>query len=252
MSTYSEIAEALTESLELTQPPIAVSMTDSVPAGVESWSGRSPAGCRFWQEAANRVFATSAGDHDLCSIGMHTHNLEMTPAAAKDLGDALKVFAQLSYVRDEDVAAIPVLASKPKHVIYGPLAEIPVDPDVVLLFVRADQTLILSEASQQLEGGAPPAMGRPACAVIPQARNTGRTALSLGCCGARAYLDVLTDDVALYAVPGAILSAFAERVAALAEANGILTKFHQIRRKDVEAGNRPSVQESLMALQAAG
>jgi uncharacterized protein (DUF169 family) len=227
-------------------------MTDSVPAGVESWSGRSPAGCRFWQEAANRMFATSAGDHDLCSIGMHTHNLEMTPAAAKDLGDALKVFAQLSYVRDEDVAAIPVLASKPKHVIYGPLAEIPVDPDVVLLFVRADQTLILSEASQQLEGGAPPAMGRPACAVIPQARNTGRTALSLGCCGARAYLDVLTDDVALYAVPGAILSAFAERVAALAEANGILTKFHQIRRKDVEAGNRPSVQESLMALQAAG
>jgi uncharacterized protein (DUF169 family) len=158
----------------------------------------------------------------------------------------------LSYVRDEDVAAIPVLASKPKHVIYGPLAEIPVDPDVVLLFVRADQTLILSEASQQLEGGAPPAMGRPACAIIPQAANTGRSALSLGCCGARAYLDVLSNDVALYAVPGATLSAFAERIAALAKANGILSKFHQIRRKDVEAGGHPTIQESLMALQAAG
>jgi uncharacterized protein (DUF169 family) len=252
MSSYSEIAQSLTKSLELTQPPIAVCLTDSVPAGVERWSGRIPAGCRFWQEAANRVFATSAEDHDLCSIGLYTHNLEMAPAAATDLGDALKVFAQLSYVRDEDVAAIPVLASKPKHVIYGPLAGIPVDPDVVLLFVRADQTLILSEASQQLEGGAPPAMGRPACAIIPQASNTGRSALSLGCCGARAYLDVLSDDVALYAVPGATLNAFAERVAALSKANGILSKFHQIRRKDVEAGARPTIEESLMALRIAG
>ena len=55
-------------------------------------------------------------------------------------------------------------------------------------------------------------MGRPACGVIPQALNTGRTALSLGCCGARAYLDVLTPDVALYAIPGTRLEAFAGAV----------------------------------------
>ncbi len=129
--------------------------------------------------------------------------------------------------------------------MYGPLSSIPVTPDVVLLFVRANQTLILSEASQQIEGGLPPAMGRPACAVIPQSRNTGRSALSLGCCGARAYLDVLTDDVAVYAVPGGSIAKFAERVQALSKANGILTAFHQIRRKDIEAGMKPSVEESL-------
>lgn len=252
MPSRSEIAETLTGSLKLTQPPIAVSLSDSIPAGVEQWSGHSPAGCRFWQEAATRVFATSAADHNLCAIGLYTHNLDMSTAASTDLGDALKVFAQLTYVRDEDVAAIPVAASKTQHVIYGPLAQFPTQPDVVLLFVRADQTLILSEASQQLEGGLPPAMGRPACAVIPQAMNSGRSALSLGCCGARAYLDVLSDDVALYAVPGAAIAAFAERVAALAKANGILTKFHQIRRRDVEAGNNPTIQESLLALQSAG
>jgi uncharacterized protein (DUF169 family) len=252
MSTNSEVAQTLVASLNLTQPPVAICLMESVPAGVQKWSGNSPAGCRFWQEAATKVFVTSAGDHSLCSIGMHTHNLDMTPASMTDLGDALKVFAQLTYVRDEDVAAIPVLASKPKHVVYGPLAQVTVDPDVVLLFVRADQTLILSEASQQLEGGMPPAMGRPACAIVPQAMNSGRSALSLGCCGARAYLDVLSDDVALYAVPGKTLGAFTERVAALSKANRILTNFHQIRRRDVEAGNRPTVQESLAALQAAG
>ena len=95
-------------------------------------------------------------------------------------------------------------------------------------------------------------MGRPACSIIPQALNTGRSALSLGCCGARAYLDVLADDVALYAIPGATLSAFADRIAALAGANTILTKFHQIRRQDVEAGKSPTIQESLAALESAG
>ena len=216
------------------------------------WLGQSPAGCRFWQEAASRVFATTAADHSLCSIGQYTHNLEMSPASSTDLMDALKVFGELSYVREQDVAMIPVLASKPKYVVYGPLGQIPVDPDVVLLFVRADQTLILSEASQQLESGLPPAMGRPACAVIPQAKNSGRSALSLGCCGARAYLDVLANDVALYAIPGASVGAFAERIAALSKANQILTKFHQIRRRDIEAGGAPTIQQSLAALQAAG
>ena len=252
MPSHAEVSRLLTDSLKLTQPPVAVCLTDALPPGVQSWSGHSPAGCRFWQEAASRVFATSAADHALCSIGQYTHNLEMTPAAGKELGDALKIFADLTYVREQDVPQIPVLASKPKYVIYGPLAEIPIEPDVVLLFVRADQTLILSEASQQLEGGQPPAMGRPACAVIPQAKNSGRSALSLGCCGARAYLDILPDDVAMYAIPGATVGAFAERIAALATANGILTKFHQLRRRDVESGKSPSIQESLAVLQAAG
>jgi uncharacterized protein (DUF169 family) len=252
MPSYSEIAASLVNSLSLAQPPVAVSFVDRVPAGVESWSGPSPAGCRFWQEATSRVFATAAPDHERCSIGQYTHALDMSPAAGADLQDALKVFGDLTYVRPEDLAAIPVLADRPRYIVYGPLAQMPLAPHVVLLFVRADQTLILSEASQQIEGGLPPAMGRPACAVVPQARNTGRSALSLGCCGARAYLDVLTADVALYAVPGPSAADFAERVAVLSKANSILTQFHQIRRRDIEAGKTPTIRESLAALQAAG
>jgi len=248
---HSETAAALTRALNLTQPPIAICFTDDLPYGVAQWSGPIPAGCRFWQEAATRTFATTAADHERCAIGQYTHGLDMSPAAATDLGDALKVFADLTYVRPEDIAAIPVLENKSRYVIYGPLAGAPAAPDVVMLFVRADQTLVLSEASQQLEGGLPPAMGRPACAVVPQARNTGRSALSLGCCGARAYLDVLTPDVALYAVPGPSIAAFTERVAALSQANTVLTKFHEIRRRDIEAGATPTIQQSLSALQNA-
>jgi uncharacterized protein (DUF169 family) len=235
---------SLFDSLELAQPPVAVCFADAVPAGMKVYADAVPAGCRFWQEAASGVFATVSSKHDLCSNGQYTHNLEMNP----DLGVALKVFADLGYVREQDIPLIPVLTRKPKVVIYGPLDDVPGVPDVVLLFVRADQTLILSEASQQLEGGLPPAMGRPACAVVPQAFNTGRTALSLGCCGARAYLDVFKPDIAIYAVPGPILAAFAERVDALVQANAVLTTFHTLRRRDVEGGKHPTVQESLAAM----
>ena len=252
MPSYSELAQALERALHLTQPPVAVCLAQHLPPGVEIFSGAVPAGCRFWQEAGSRTFATTAIHHERCSIGQHTHNLAMSPASVTDLADALAVFASLTYVRNEDVAAIPVLNTKPRYVVYGPLAEATLSPDVVLLFVRADQTLILSEASQQIEGGLPPAMGRPACAIVPQASNTGRSALSLGCCGARAYLDVLSNEVALYAIPGPALEAFTDRITALARANEILTRFHQIRRSEIEAGRSPTIKESLAALQAAG
>ena len=250
MPSYGALAQTLTDSLRLERPPVAVCFADAIPDGVRLFTGAVPAGCRFWQEAQSGVFATVAAQHDLCGVGMYTHNLEASPEAQKDLGDALKVFADLGYVREQDIPLIPVLKNRPQAVIYGPLSAVPLPPDVVLLFVNADQTLVLSEASQQLEGGLPPAMGRPACAVVPQALNNNQTALSLGCCGARAYLDILTPTVAVYAIPGTKIEAFTERVAALATANAVLRAFHTLRRKDVEAGQHPSVQESLAALSA--
>jgi uncharacterized protein (DUF169 family) len=249
MITNETLARTLTNSLALTQVPVGIAFTDTVPPGVARFSGVAPAGCRFWQEATHSVFATVAQDHELCAIGVYTHQLESPVSVQTDLEDVLKVCGQLGYVREEDIPLIPVLSRQPKVVVYGPLAEMPVRPDVVLLFVQADQTLILSEASQQLENALPPAMGRPACAVVSQAFNTGSTALSLGCCGARAYLDVLTPDIALYAVPGAKLEQFTERVEVLSKANAVLSSFHSLRRKQAESGLHPSVKETLSSMQ---
>jgi uncharacterized protein (DUF169 family) len=248
MSLFESTAAALTKALQLTQPPVAVAFAEAVPAGVEAYRGSAPGGCRFWQEAMTRVFATVPRDHELCSIGVYTHHLDGA-RTQDDLRDALKVFGDLGYVRPEDMPFIPVLQREAKVVVYGPLGAMPVAPDVVLLFVKSDQMLILAEAAQQMENGLPPAMGRPACAVIPQAFNTGRTALSVGCCGARAYLDALTPDIALYAIPATKIEEFTERVETLAKANTVLTAFHTLRRAEVEAGLRPSVQETLSAMQ---
>ena len=249
-SGYANTAAVLMETLDLHQAPVAICFADSVPPGIDAPAAPVPAGCRFWEDAATAPLATSAPDHSLCAIGVHTHNLQPSPAQQTDLHDALAVFRELGYVREEDLALIPVLESKPKHVLYSPLAETPLPPDVVLLFVNANQTLILSEAAQQVENQNAPAMGRPACAVVPQVMNTGRAALSLGCCGARAYLDILTDDVAVFAIPGVKLEAYTQRIEALTKANAVLSAFHQIRRRDIENRKNPTIKDSLAALEA--
>ena len=242
-------AEQLTQALDLSLPPIAMALCEAVPEGVPEFDGSVPAGCVFWQEAAGRTFATSAGHHALCSIGIHTHHFSQAPASQpEELRVSLEAMMGLDYVREDEVAAIPVVQHEVKHALYGPLADFPADPDLVLLFAHARQGLVLSEAVGRVDGGQPPAMGRPACAIVPGALNHGAAAMSLGCCGARAYLDALSDDVALWALPGSRLDRYCEQIAAFAQANRTLAMFHERRRADVESGGRPTVRESLQRL----
>lgn len=246
MNQFESVAKSLNDSLHLRIPPVALCFTDTPPPGIRPSAIPAPAGCAFWERGA----VTSVKDHESCTVGMYTHHMPLdTPSRQKDLNDSLKVFADLGYVRPEDVPGIPMLKKETKFVVYAPLASTPLPPDVVLLFANSRQSLAITEAVQQVDPGVPPAMGRPACAAVPQAANTGKPALSLGCCGARAYLNVLTDDFALWALPGAKIAEYAGRIKVLTDANNILTQFHQIRRKDVEQGKAPSIEESLVRLQ---
>jgi uncharacterized protein (DUF169 family) len=250
MTDYSSIADTLTKSLQLQVAPVAVCLTDKPPQGIPSSSKAAAAGCMFWEWGAKSALVTAPKDHANCAIGMYTHHMPLATGAQQDLNDCLKVFADLGYVRPEDIPGIPVLKDESKYVVYSPLASTPLPPATVLLFANSRQSLAITEAVQQVEPGMTPALGRPACAVVPQAINSGKPALSLGCCGARAYLDVLTDDVALWALPGARIAEYAARIQVLAQANNVLTQFHQIRRKDIEAGQSPSVKESIARLQS--
>ena len=243
------LAGSLISSLELTLPPVAVTFTDAAPADVPAYEDIVPAGCIFWQQAATRTFVTSAKDHALCSIGTHTHHLaQPEPSHQAELAESLAAMSALDYVRAEEVAAIPVVEREVRYIVYGPLADCRLGPDVVLLFAHARQGLVLSEAIARVDHGVPPALGRPACAVVPQALNYGNAALSLGCCGARAYLDALTDAVSLWALPARKLDRYCGEIATLAHANKMLTTFHLRRREDVEAGKQPTVRQSLERL----
>ena len=245
---YQQIAEDLTSSLKLQHPAVGVAFSNNG-VSAPSYSGNAPAGCMFWEEAFRGAIKTSAEDHTSCSIGIYTHNLASPPANyEQQLGAVLQVLGDLQYVRREDLPLIPVLKDKPKYVIYSPLRDSGIAAEVVLLFVNSRQGLIIAEAAQQVDGVIPPVMGRPACAVIPQVVNSGNAAMSLGCCGARAYLTSLSDDVALWALPGSKIADYTARIAALATANDLLAEFHRVRGEDVKQGARPTYEESLQRI----
>ncbi len=110
MSDFQKLANDLMHSLELSLPPIAIAFCDAAPASVPSFDGVVPAGCVFWQEAARRTFVTSTKDHELCSIGVHTHHMsEPSASQQNELQEALRAMSGLDYVRAEEVAAIPVV-----------------------------------------------------------------------------------------------------------------------------------------------
>ncbi len=249
MTQMAKMAETLQSSLKLKTAPVAVCVMDAAPAGIAAHQGAVAAGCQFWGEGATQAFNTTAKDHENCSIGMFTHHMNMGAGPQTDLNDSLKVMGDLGYVRPADIPLIPVLKQEAKNVVYSPLGLAPKVPDAVLLFANYPQGLVISEAVQQVENAISPVLGRPACGVIPQVANSGKAALSLGCCGARAYVDAMSDDMALWALPGANISAYVERIEALSKANDILTKFHSIRRADVASGKSPTVQDSLVRLQ---
>ena len=65
------------------------------------------------------------------------------------------------------------------------------------------------------------------------------------CCGARSYLEVLSDDVAMWGLHGGKIEQYVSEIETLAKANATLTQFHERRRSDIESGELPSVAESL-------
>lgn len=249
MGAFRDLAQRLCDSLQLGVPPVAVSLLGEPPADLKpNVAAAPPSGCVFWQQATRQSLLTLPRDHRFCTIGMYTHNLEMTPAEEADLRDALELFARLGYLRPEEIPGIPVLEQRPACVLYAPLAATEVAPDVVLLFVQPGQALLLAEACQAADRGAVPAIGRPACALVPMVVTSGRAAMSLGCCGARTYVDLLGPGVAIWALPGSRLEEYADRIESQRQAHTRLARFHQLRRQDIEAGRRPTIKASLRRL----
>jgi len=254
MNSNKARADQLRTALDLPMAPVAVSFCDSIPAGISTIDETVPAGCSFWQLAVDRCFATSATNHQHCSIGVHTHNLssqsgELTNQEV-ELGDTLKAMMGLDYVHEDEVAAIPTMPQSSRHVVYGPLEDLPVDigVDAVLVFAHARQSLVMTEALARVDQSTPLAMGRPACAVIPQVVRQGGAAMSLGCCGARAYLDKFADGIALWALPGSKLDEYCQTIETMASANRTLSVFHAKRNEAIAAGQTPTVEQSLAAL----
>lgn len=221
---------SLAELLHLTSSPVAITFTDEAPHGVPHVSAIEPAGCGYWRRAAaGEVFYTVADDHKRCPVGAHTHNVELSPAEQQELMGLVQTMVSLSYLKMEEVPKIPTRKTPLRVAVYAPLPLAPVPPDVVLVRGNAQQLMLLTEAAQSAGvDGTEASMGRPTCAVLPQAINSARTAASFGCIGNRVYTGA-DETEAYFAIPGSHLGAIEESLAVIVRANHELEKFHRGR-----------------------
>ena len=231
MVDYRVMEQRLSEALRLERRPVAVAFGDTPPTGVARFTGTEPSGCSFWRiAAAGRTFYTVPGDHYNCAIGSYTHNLSLPPDRAQELDQTLSLMTGVGYITMEDVPRIPRLSTPPAVVIYAPLGDTPVAPDVALFAGRPGRVMILQEAALRAGvGAAIPFFGRPTCMALPAALTRGVVA-STGCIGNRVYTD-LGDDELYVAVPGKDLPSIADAVQTIAAANATLSDYHRGRRR---------------------
>ena len=199
---WSALSRRLIDLLDLEHSPIAITFAeapDHVASDIEPFggplsdptpdgrSGAVPAPCVFWMHGHSRTFSTSPSDHGNCSVGQYTHGLVEAGdiLEREDVGALLEV----GWVTMEAFAGVKALERRPEVITYGPLADTPHDPDVVMLRLSPRQAMELGDAvSLNLTG-------KPQCQIIPIAIDQGKAALSMGCALSRARTGMGDDEL---------------------------------------------------------
>ncbi|MGC1904523.1 MAG: DUF169 domain-containing protein [Candidatus Acidiferrum sp.] len=232
-SNWSALEQRIGAAVKVMRRPVAVTFLDSAPANVEKFSGTEPSGCSFWRLAAGgRTFYTVPENHFNCAVGAYTHNITLSPEREKETEQTLKMMFDLGYVKPEEVPQIPRLAKAPVAILYAPLGETPVEPDVILFACKPSAAMLLNEAAGRAGvGSGIPALGRPTCMALPATMAHG-SILSLGCMGNRVYTGLGEDEMYLV-LRGKDLAAVADALRVITSANAALNEYAKGRRADL-------------------
>jgi uncharacterized protein (DUF169 family) len=226
---WSQLAHELSDTLNLASPPVAITFADDAPAGVDPFdapmpsptpdgrTGRVPAGCVFWVRAADRTFSTVADDHANCSVGSVTHGFKTLDEVAGNADVAALVDA--GWVTMDAVPQIPVVRDRPGTVTYGPLADTPVDPDVVLLRINGKQLMVLADALPGLR-----IEGKPQCHIVAVAKQDGEVAASVGCALSRVRTGMPATEMTC-AIPSARLPEVLSALTTTAQADTTVARY---------------------------
>ncbi len=225
---YRSLADSLRHRLNLPYPPVAMARVASPPEGVASAGEPVPSACSFWRLAEQRVFYASADDHFGCPVGAMVMGFELPPAKVQGLMGLVGDMCKGSYLDEAEVAHIARFASPAAGIVYGPLADFPLEPDAVLIWTTPAQAMVLQETTGATRWGSDLAgglFGRPTCAALPAAVAGGRTTMSLGCIGMRTFTRI-PDECPLVAIPGSRLDNLEERLRTTADANARMREFY--------------------------
>jgi uncharacterized protein (DUF169 family) len=232
--TYRAAATVLTNSLNLDYPPIALAFADkdSVRA-IATQPKPAASACSFWRLAESGVFYAPADAHFNCPVGAMVMGFDLPKKVSDELMELVGTMGKCGYVSAEEPGHIPTGKAKPRGIIYGPLSQFPVQPDVVLCWLSPFQAMIWNEATggATWNGAAPGGVfGRPACAALPASINQGAPVMSLGCMGMRTFTEIPEDHL-LAAVPGTKVEEFARTLQSMRATNDTMAAFYASRKK---------------------
>jgi uncharacterized protein (DUF169 family) len=232
--THQAAAAVLSELLNLDLPPVALAFADSEPGhAISTRRDRAPSACSFWRDAEHGVFYVPAEAHFNCPVGAMVMGFDLPKQVSDELMQLVGIMGRCGYVLSDEPGRIPTYKRRTQGIIYGPLAEFPVDPDVVLCWLTPSQAMIWNEAAGGAvwSGDAPgTALGRPACAALPAGLDLGRPVISLGCMGMRTFTGI-ADDRLLAVIPGSKLSEFTAALQAMRSTNDAMKAFYISRKQ---------------------
>ena len=223
ISNWPDLAGKLSKVLGLKHAPLAITFTNEVPAGVAAHDGSMPdpsgdgrtgrvaAGCVFWMHAADRTFSTVPEDHFNCSVGSVTHGLKSLEEVMAN--EDVQGILESEWVTPEEAMQLPVVQTRHNYVVYGPLADTPLEPDVVFLRINAFQSMVIHDAYGDIAFE-----GKPQCHIIPIAKEQQRLAISTGCMLSRIRTGMSPDELTC-TVPAGQLAEVVDRLEARRSAN---------------------------------
>ncbi|MGI8447427.1 MAG: DUF169 domain-containing protein [Streptosporangiaceae bacterium] len=228
---YPQVADRVVGLLGLGTPPIALTFADQGPEGIPGPPADAPSSCSFWRQAEQGTFFASAADHRNCPIGAMVMGFALPEDVQQQIGKLVGDMCDCHYLSPDEPAQIPSVREQHAGIVYGPLAEATATPDVVLLWADPRQAMLCNEAmgTASWTAGGPSITGRPGCAALPIAMNTGSSAMSFGCAGMRTFTEV-ADDQLLIAIPGQELDKFVAAFEETSEANKQMLGFYQGQR----------------------
>jgi uncharacterized protein (DUF169 family) len=219
-------------SLNLQWEPVAIGFMPAPPALLPRVDHSLPAGCAYWKHASEgHSFYTTPEDHFNCPVGAFTHGVTLPATQKTELEGLIGTMIKLEYLQGDEVAGIPHRTEPLKIAAYAPLDHATFTPDVVIVRGNVRQLMLISEAARSagVFNGAD-ILGRPACAMIAHAADTGNAVASFACIGNRVYTN-LADDELYVTIPGGVLSRVLERLEVIVSANAQLETYHRQRNQ---------------------
>jgi len=234
---YERIGTEINEKLRLATPPIALAFVERAPAGIPSLDEDVPSACSFWRKAEMAVFYASADRHFNCPIGALTMGFAMPDEVQAKLMELTKMMCGVGYLAPEEAAKIPSIPKKHSGIVYGPLRDFPIEPDLVLMWLTPDQAMLYAEAAgscRWVEERPIPLLGRPSCAALPVALANSQSTFSLGCTGMRIFTGI-GEDRFLAVLPGNRMLEFNKALGSKREATQRMRIFYEDHKKKFPA-----------------